>query len=420
MAGRQQQARGYEEVFVARQPIFSRRKQIFGYELLFRDSGSAGSARFPDEDVASSKVLADGMSLAAESVPEEKRFFLNFTRAMLLNDTALTLPPKRCVIEILEQVPPDSEVLAAVRRLQEQGYALALDDYTDQPGRDPFLGFVKLVKVDVLALDRSMWGQVLHRLRDFGAKVVAEKVETWEEYEELSALGYDYYQGFFFSRPELLPGRKLSPAMLAKVRLIKALGDPEARPEEIPEIIRNDPGLTLRLLKFINSAAFGFRSQITSIPHAVNLLGLQPLRRWAMIVALSDMDSSFRSEELTFISLLRARFLECLAETSKRPPLPAASMFLLGMLSKVDAMLGLPMQEILGDLELEEELTRALRGQECPAREWLGMIENLERGHWREASDAVQGWGVGGSRAARCHLLASAWAGEKIGALRKG
>ncbi|WP_022660991.1 EAL and HDOD domain-containing protein [Paucidesulfovibrio longus] len=411
-------ATGYEDIFVARQPIFSRKRSIVGYELLFRNSGTAGRASFPDEDVASSKVLVDGMVLASANLPDDKRFFINFTRNMLLNDTALTLPPKRCVVEILEHVRPDEDVLEACKRLRKLGYTLALDDYAGNPERDAFLGIADIVKVDVRQLDREMWGQVLDRLKDFGSKVVAEKVEAWSEFEQLMSLGYDYFQGFFFSRPEMLPGRRLSSGMLAKVRLLKVLGDPNARPQEIPDVIASDPGLTLRLLKFINSAAFGFRSQITSIQHAVTLLGVQPLRRWAMIVVISDMDDSFKGEELTYISLQRARFLECLAEAAPAPPLTPGGLFLLGLLSRVDAMLGLPMQEVLGDLVLEDELTQALKGLDCPAKHWLGMIEALERGDWRSASASVAGWGLSGSQAARCHLASSSWASEKIWALR--
>ncbi|MGE4292429.1 MAG: EAL and HDOD domain-containing protein [Desulfovibrio sp.] len=408
----------YEDVFVARQPIFSRKRQIIGYELLFRGSGTVGRAVFPDEDVASSKVLVDGMSLAASNLTDDKRFFINFTRSMLLNDTALTLPPERCVIESLEQVPPEREVLEACKKLRAQGYTLALDDYAGQPKRDAFLGIADIVKVDVLELDRALWGQILDRLKDFGARALAEKVETWQDFELLLSLGYDLFQGFFFSKPEMLPGRKLTSGMLAKVRLLKILGDPQADPEEILEVISSDPGLTLRLLKFINSAAFGFRSQITSIRHAVTLLGLQPLRRWAMIVVISDMDGSYKGEELTYISLQRARFLECLAEAAENPPLTSGGLFLLGLLSRVDAMLGLPMGEILGDLVLAEDLTLALQGRPCPAKNWLEIIEAMEFGNWRGASDAVKGLGLTGSAAAHCHLAASSWAGEKLWALR--
>lgn len=408
----------YEHVFVARQPIFSRKREIIGYELLFRNSGGAGRACFADEDVASSKVLVDGLSIATENVSDDKRFYFNFTRSMLLNETALALPTTRCVIEVLEQVDPEPEVLAACKQLRDQGYTLALDDYAGEPGRDAFLGVVNIVKVDIRELDKALWGQVLDRLKDFGAKVVAEKVETWEEFEQLHALGYDCFQGFFFSRPEVVPGRKLSSGMLAKVRLLKTLGDSSADPAEIPDIIASDPGLSLRLLKFINSAAFGFRSQITSIRHAVALLGLQPLRRWAMVVVISDMDGSFKGEELTYISLQRARFLELLAEEVPDSPLTPGGLFLLGLLSRVDAMLGLPMDVVLGDLVLESGLTQALQGQECPARNWLAMIEAVERGDWQVASATVADWGLSGSRAAHCHLVSSSWAAEKVWALR--
>ncbi|MDD4732690.1 MAG: HDOD domain-containing protein [Desulfovibrio sp.] len=409
----------YEQVFVARQPVFTRKGTIYGYELLFRSGEAVLTARFPDEDLASSKVLVDGIALAAENVPENARFFFNFTQSMLLNESALTLPQERCVIEILERVPPQPSVLEACSQLRHRGYTLALDDYYGDVERAPFLDVVDMVKVDIRALQPPLWGQVLEDLKGRGLVVVAEKVETWAEYRELKALGYDFFQGFFFSRPEIVPGRKLSSGMAAKVKLLKILGDPNARPEDIPGIIEADPGLSLRLLKFINSAVFAFRSKISSIPHAMALMGLEPLRRWSMVVVVSDMDESVKGQELSYLSLQRARFLELLAGECDAPPLSPGGMFLLGLFSQIDAMLGMPLKRILEGMVLEDALLQALLGEECPACEWLHMVESLERGDWRTAGAVVARWGIPGRTAARCHLEAATWAGEKIWTLRQ-
>ncbi|MEF2144313.1 MAG: HDOD domain-containing protein [Desulfovibrionaceae bacterium] len=407
----------YEAFFIARQPIFNRAKNIYGYELLFRHSATAIRAAIPDEEVASSKVLVDGFSIAANNIAGEKRFFVNFPRTMLVGEAATTLPPERCVIEILERVPPDEMVLNSCRKLREAGYLLALDDYAAQPVLEAFLSEVDLVKVDIRELPRDQWGVVLDRLRLNGVRALAEKVEQWDEFQYLHELGYDLFQGFFFSRPEIVQGRKLPSGLLAKVKLLKLLSNPAANLEDIPEIVASDPGLSLRLLRFINSAAFGLRSKINSIPHAVAMLGLQPIRRWAMIVIISDLDGSFKGVELTYISLQRARFFELLSGLVGSAPHGPQSMFMLGLLSKVDAMLGQPMGDVVGGLPLEPELLEALCGNTSKGLEWLQMVETMERGNWHEASVIISRWGVSGPLAAKSYLDASTWAGEKIWAL---
>lgn len=404
----------YEQVFVARQPVFTRDKGLYGYELLFRGSADSAGAVFPDEDMASSKVFVDGLSLACSGVAENIRFFFNFSRQMLLNESALALSSERCVIEILENVPPDESVLSACLDLREQGYCLALDDYAGEPEREPFLPLVDMVKVDVRAVNRSHWARLFEKLHEYGATVVAEKVETWGDFRELHSLGYELFQGFFFSRPELIPGRKLPSGMLAKVQLLKVLGDPKSPLEEIPAIVAGDPGLSLRLLKFINSAAFGFRSHILSIGHASALMGLEPLRRWAMVVGLCDIDDSVRGQELTYLSLQRARFLELLAQEIPNPPMASEALFLLGLFSRLDAMLGMSMDEVLAGVALDSQLTEALLGADCTLGRWLQMLDALERGDGQRAATMVNAWGVESSVAAHCYMGASAWASEKV------
>lgn len=366
-----------EAVFIARQPIFTARQDVWGYELLFRSSGTAQTAQVTDQDLATSQVVADGFTLARPGLGVGQRLLINFPERLLLRETPQALPPELCVVEILETVSPTPEVLQKLRRLKSDGYTVAMDDYAGEPELEPFLDLADILKVDILALDADpeRIRAALDKAGGRRLRLLAEKVETEAVFHDCVQLGFELFQGFFFARPEILPGRKVPAGMSARLGLLRELSSPDFSPERVAEIINTDPSLSYRLFRYVNSAAFGLRARVDSVSHAVNLIGQRPLTRWLQAVILADLNPSPRAAEVSFLSLQRARFLELLAE---RIPMPPHGAFTLGLFSLLDSLLRVPMPEILRELPLDEGIADALLGR---AAGHLGLALELSRGY---------------------------------------
>ncbi|WP_029894302.1 EAL and HDOD domain-containing protein [Desulfohalovibrio reitneri] len=406
----------YEPVFVARQPIFDLDERIWGYELLYRHCGDAVAAQLPDPDTATARVIADGFDAALPSIAAGRKVLINFTERMLLEGAAYALPKEHYVVEILEDVPPTPDILTALEELQKTGYAVALDDYTGQESAHPLLPYADLIKVDVLGLSTEEIGRLAGRLAPYGRPLLAEKVEDARTLDHARKLGFTLFQGFHFSRPEIIPGRKVSAGATAKFQLLQEFTGKDYDTQRLGEIISGDISLSYRLLQHLNSAHFGLRSEVRSIQHAITLLGYRALRKWLMVVIISDVAPSTKAEELAFTALLRARFLERLAETLGRPETRPDTMFLLGMLSRLDALLGRSMEELVETMPLEEQVREALLGRECRLRSHLDLIESLEHGDWPSALRKLEEHGLSREQAAGIHAEASAWAGQIMGA----
>lgn len=406
---------GYEPIFVARHPIFDRERNVWGYELLFRDCATTPKAHIPDQGVATAKVVADGFALAARGIPAGRKLAINFGAGSLRENAALMLPPERTAVEIGEEVVPDADILAACRELKALGFTLVLDNYVGQAHLAPLLPLADFAKIPAPRLEPKEIIILTQRLRQHGCGTMACRIETWAELNTAKQLGFSHFQGNFFRRPETLPGRKLPAATMAKFRLMQELAKDESDVERLSEIVSADPSLAYRLLSFINSALFCLLSTVDSIRQAIAILGAGPLRRWAMVVLMSDLDSSDKGRELRQISLHRAFFLGKLAERTGRLPLPAESMFLLGLLSKIDAMLGLTMPFALRDIPLDDEMERALLGEESRAGSWLAALRDMEDGDWDRVHAHLAATGVAPELCALTYLESADLAREAMG-----
>lgn len=405
----------YEPVFVARHPIFDRERNVWGYELLFRDCATTPTAHIPDQGVATAKVVADGFALAARGVPAERKLAINFGAGSLLENAALMLPPERTAVEINEDVQPDADILAACRNLKELGFTLVLDNYVGQEHLAPLLPLADFAKIPAPRLRPNEIIILTQKLRQHDCGTMACRIETWAELNTAKQLGFSHFQGHFFRRPETLPGRKLPAASVAKFRIMEELAKDESDVDRLAEIVSADPSLAYRLLCFINSALFCLLSTVDSIKQAITILGVGPLRRWAMVVLMSDLDSSDKGRELRHISLHRAFFLGKLAERTGRLPLAKESMFLLGLLSKIDAMLDLTMPFALRDIPLDEDLENALLGADNAAGSWLAVLRNMENGDWDQVHAHLAATGVAPELCALTYLEAADLAREAMG-----
>lgn len=418
---RQNDADELEPVYVARQPVYGREGEVWGFELLFRHSAEATAARIGDPDAATAKVVSDGYMLAQPSLSGGRKALVNFPHNLLVGDAAFALPPDAVTIEILETVPPEPAVLDALKRLKIAGYNLALDDFVGAPGYEPILALLgpgDMVKVDVLGMEVARLKQIAWTLKlgSPGRMLLAEKVEDQAMRDACRAVGFDLFQGYFFSRPEIISGRKLPSARLAKIRLLGEITRPDFDDRKIIQALSTDVGMSYRLLTYANSPALAMHKKVDSIEQAVFRIGRRPLAKWLTAILLTDLTPTPAAEEIAMRSSARGRFLELAALEIRQTPMPPDAMFLLGLFSRIDAILGMPMTEVLELLPLEPALAGALQGKSGPAKDWLDLEAAFDEADWTQVAARVATLGVSPETVSRLRAQALRWAFESVSA----
>ena len=344
------------KAFVGRQPIFDRQGNIHAYELLFRE-GHTNAAGVIDGTRASASVIhVTLMEIGLEEIVGTKLSFINFNRDLLLSNIPEILPANKVVIEILEDVEVDAQLIGAVRKLKEMGFTIALDDFEYDPKWLPLLDLADLIKIDVLALSSEQIREHIELLRSYNVKLLAEKVETQADYDQLYEDGFDYFQGYFFAKPAVVSGKHLATNEVALLQLISKLQDPQTEIEEIEKLLEQDVSLSYKLLRFINSAAFGLSEKINSLHRAVIFFGFNQLRNWASLIAMAS--DKKHSSELLRTASVRAKFCESLAQTSGSKEI--SQYFMVGLFSVLDALLDQPMEDIVSQLPLEDDIIATL------------------------------------------------------------
>jgi EAL and modified HD-GYP domain-containing signal transduction protein len=397
-----------EGAYVARQPILNAGGKVFGYELLYRAAAADASCQ-EAHDVAAARVLNDAvLTLGLETLTGGRRAFINLTRHLLLSDFATLLPPSAVVLEVLENVVVDAEVLDACQRLRGLGYSLALDDFTCGTGAEALLPHARYVKVDVLSTSPAE-RQRIRTLVPQGVMMVAEKVESAAMFSELRA-DYQLFQGYYFCRPTTFAAGALTARHMAYSRLLAALSGPDVTVAAVEELIKHEASLAFRVLRCINSAAYGIRREIRSIRQALVLLGLDQVRKWALVWGLAGLNMG-STPELVTVAILRARSCELVGQSLMTKD-DAAEFFLLGLCSLLDAMLGRPMAEVVEDLPLSDHVRSALLGDQNLARFVLDAIVAYERGEWDRATELAHRAGTGPERLRSAYGDALRWARE--------
>ncbi|MCC6363725.1 MAG: HDOD domain-containing protein [Bryobacterales bacterium] len=348
--------------FVARQPIIDCTRSVIGYELLYRHSASSLCFDAVDGCSASAHVISHSLFGAGlENLVSGKLAFINFTRQLLVQGFPNLLPNDSVVVEILETIHPDEEVIAACRSLKKQGYLLALDDYVHSEAFEPLLQCAAIVKFDVKSAGLVRPDRQVPHFQTRGLKALAEKIETWADFERAQVLGYSYFQGYFFARPVLVAGRRTPSLKLSQCQLLEAVQHPDLDFAKIERIIKQDVSLSYKLLRYINSARFARPITIDSIGQSLLLLGEVEVRRWASLLLLCSLGEN-KTRELVILALVRARFCELLGEAARMPD-RKASLFLMGMFSLLDALLDANLEEALQGLPLDKDVTGALLGR---------------------------------------------------------
>jgi EAL and modified HD-GYP domain-containing signal transduction protein len=399
-----------KSIHIARQPILDWSRRVVGYELLYRDSDTA-TACTEACDVASARVLSDTLlGFGIDTLTGGRPAFLNITQPVLMSGAVTLLPPAHTVVELRETIDADAQVVETCRSLQAAGYALALDDFTGGGAAEPLLPFARFVKIDVLATPPDERRALAKRLQSSGVVLVAEKVETAQMAEETRAEGFSLFQGFYFCKPSTkkmaaLPGRRM-----AYFELFSALNKPDISVAELEDLVKHDVSLSYRVLRSVNSAAFAQQREVSSIRHALMLLGLEHIRKWCSIWSLSGANGSGAFETVV-VTLLRARCCELVgnalggAETGNQ-------FFLLGLCSLLDALLGVPMAEAIGTLPLSATLKRALEGEPNIARQVLDTVIAYERGQWDDAFEIGSALGLAEGVLPNAYADALRWARE--------
>jgi c-di-GMP-related signal transduction protein len=375
------------EKFVARQPILDQRLRLYGYELLFR-SGAENFFRPEFSERASSTVMVDSFLLhGMESLIGGKRGFFNCTRDTLVNEYAVLLPRDRVVLEILETVEPDEDVLDACRKLKHAGYMLALDDFDANNKFKTFTELADIIKIDFAINKPESRRYLAQKYLRPGIKLLAEKVETLAEYQEAKDMGYSLFQGYFFGRPEMVSSQDIPVFKQNYLRILQEINRPELDLQQLENIVKCDPSLVYKLLRYLNSAYFGFRNEIKSIKHSFTLLGLIELKKLISLIVMASMATD-KPEELILSSVIRANFCESLS-TKLGVCGREFDLFLLGLLSLMDAILDRPLPEILESLGIDKEILSALTDHKNRFSEVLDLVVSYERGDWQTLSKLI-------------------------------
>jgi len=405
------------EVFVARQPIFDAEDRLEGYELLYRHSGQAVRAEGVTVQRMSNDVLIHSiLGFGLDRVTGGTRAFINFSREMLTDRQYELLDPTAVMVELLEDVEPDEGTIAACRDLKAAGYRLALDDFVYREEAEPLLHGADVVKLDVLDVSLADLAETVARLRPFGVRLLAERVETREVYDACLALGFELFQGYFFSRPEILSRREVSLEQANAIRLMNLLRDTRATDGEVEEAFRTDPLLTYKLLRIVNSAAVGGRG-VQSIGHAVRMVGRGTVYRWLALLFVSSVsDGTGVTDERVLSAVQRARLCEVIGEAGGRQE-TAGPLFMVGLFSMLDVLLGAPLEELLSRIDLLPDVRDALLRGEGPYAAALELARAYEAGRWDEVPDRAAAAGVSPLAVPDLYLQALGWARERVSAV---
>ena len=392
--------------YVARQPIFDREQKVFGYELLFRD-GIENCFR-GNLDEASRSTLDSSLLMGLDVLCDGRRAFVNCTRDTPIKGLVTLLPSTSTVVEILETVPADPDVIAACRSLKEQGYLIALDDYVAEDSREPLAEMADIIKVEMQLTSDDERGHLIKQFGPWRCRMLAEKVETQADFERVRDQGFVDFQGFFFRRPEMLSIHDLPANRLNYLRMLQEVSRPELSVAELEKVIKTEASVCYRLLRYLNSAAFGFRKEIHSVRHALSLLGERDVRRWVRLVAAVGAGEE-KTSDLVLSALVRGRFGELLSAKVSHGD---SDLFLMGLLSLIDVMLEVPMGTLLEKIPLDSATKAVLLGQPSVLRPVFQLMLAHESGEWEAAASLSEGLELDPEEVAGCYWQAQQWARE--------
>jgi len=397
----------------ARQPILDINKQLFAYELLFRDGISNAFPEIDGNEATSKIVAGSQFDFSLSDFTGTNPAFINFTLETIAQKFPTLIPKEELVIEILETERPGKRLLAEVKELHGLGYAIALDDYIHEPVWRHFFPFIEFIKVDFLATSLEQVKAICAAVKEFPhIKLLAEKIETNEQYQLAVELGFSYFQGYFFAKPETLKVKSLSPAQFSLAELLYEISKPDSDLPKITQVFEMDVNLSYKLLRYSNSPVFRRRTEISTIKQAIVTLGKVELQKFISVLFSAQMVSD-KPPELMAMSLCRAKFLEGLAKQS--PKIDSESVaFLTGMMSLIDVIIGENMQSAMEKLPLANEIQAALLNNEGELAQLLAVAKNYEQTRWDSCDSELLSLGVAQDKVPQIYRDAVRWANEQM------
>jgi c-di-GMP-related signal transduction protein len=394
--------------YIARQPILDRNGNVHAYELLFRN-GLTNSFQ-GDLETATYTTVDNAVMFGLEYLTAGQLAFINCTGKVVIDELPRILPPASTVLELLETIEPTPELVQACRKLKKLGFRIALDDFIWKPSLAPLVELADYIKVDLLQLNHEERLKLLKELPRNSATLLAEKVETQEEYQLAREEGFKLFQGYYFCRPEMMTKRGIPANTRFHLEILQQLLNDPLDLIRLCPLVESDASLAYRLLRLVNSVGFGIRREVQSIHSAMVIVGDDSFRRIATLAIASQLNSA-RSAEILHTALVRARFCETAAPACQ---LNATEQYLLGMLSLFPAMLQVPIDEIAPMLPLRQQIRESLSGMAHPERKVLTWIESHEAGNWPASDRITQSQGLDGEQMARLYVEAVQWADTAI------
>ncbi len=398
--------------YVARQPILDVRGRLHAYELLFR-AGPEAVFR-GDGDMATRTMLDNTVIYGLEKLTGGLPAFVNCTRESLTGELVRVLPPSLTVLEILETLEPTPDLIESCRRLKFAGFRLALDDFIWHEKFEPLVKLADYIKVDFSLTGPAERKLLLQRLRGVEIALLAEKVETQDEYKQACDEGFTLFQGYYFCRPTLLENRKVPANRLSQFEILRMMRSDDLDLRELTRLVKRDASLTYRLLRLVNSPMCTMRQEVKSIQSALLVVGEKSFRRIATLAITSELNGN-QPQEILCMAFVRARFCELAAE---KCGLDAMEQYLMGLLSLLPAMLRVPIKDLTPALPLRKAIRLALDGVQNSERELLGWVECHERADWDQCDKVVRAHGLTQGELMNCYAEAVVWAEDALEATK--
>jgi len=396
------------DIYVARQPIFDIKKCIFGYELLFRTD----MANFFPEiegDSATSKLISNSFfNIGIEKIAGSNLAFINFTQELILKQLPLMFSQDRLVVEILENVQPDKDVIEACQEIALNGYIIVLDDFFYRPSLEPLIEVADIIKIDVKATPLEEVGDLVKKMTERGVDLLAEKVETHDEFKKALKMGFRYFQGFFFSKPEVLAGKEISTPQMQLLEIMAEVNKEDFEFNRLEKMIVRDASISYKLMRLINSAYFKRAKEISSIRQAIVMIGEAGIRRFLSLISMAGLAGN-KPDELIRVSLVRAKFCELLGNHSSKSG-QTSELFTLGLFSLIDAIMDDSMENLMSQIPLSSSIKEVLISRTGDLSGYLSLVESYERGDWGEIEEATSMMGIDQNNLPRQYMESLSWA----------